>query len=79
MRTVHQVGNVVLLDEHPDRGEFVVGSTLLLVEFRAERQRIFGALCEHRLQRSGDGFKIAAKRIDLVNSESDLDGIAVLL
>ena len=79
MRTVHQVGNVVLLDEHPDRNELVVGSTLLAVEFRAERQRVFAALCEHRLRRTDDGLKIVAKRVDLVNSEADLDGIAVLL
>jgi 3-phenylpropionate/cinnamic acid dioxygenase small subunit len=78
MRTVHQVGNVMLLEEHPERGEFLVASTQLLVEFRAERQRVFGALCEHRLRRSDDSFQIAAKRIDIVNSESELDGIAVL-
>ena len=79
MRTVHQVGNVVLLEEDPDRNELVVGSTLLAVEFRAERQRVFAALCEHRLRCTDDGLKIVAKRIDLVNSEADLDGIAVLL
>lgn len=78
MRTVHQVGNVVLLDGHAQRGELVVGSSLVLVEFRAGRQRVFGALCEHRLRREGDAWKIAAKRVDLVNSEAELDGIAVL-
>ena len=78
MRTVHQVSNVMLIEDHPDRDEVVVGSTLLVVEFRAERQRLFGALCEHRLRPSDGGFRIAAKRIDIVNSESELDGIAVL-
>lgn len=78
MRTVHQVGNVVLLQEDPQGRELVVGSTLLLVEFRAERQRVFGGLCEHRLRREGDTFRIAAKRVDIVNSEGELDGIAVL-
>lgn len=78
MRTVHQVGNVTLLAEDADRGEVVVASTLLLVEFRAERQRVFGALCEHRLRRVDGVWKIAAKRVDLVNSEGELDGIALL-
>ena len=78
MRTVHQIGNVVLLDEHVERGELVVGSSLVLVEFRAERQRVFGALCEHRLRRVDGAWKITAKRIDLVNSEAELDGIALL-
>jgi 3-phenylpropionate/cinnamic acid dioxygenase small subunit len=75
-RTVHNVGNVVLLGE--DNGELRVASTLQLVEWRNERQRVWGALVEHRLRRAGDGFRIARKRVDLVNSEGELDGIAIL-
>ncbi len=33
---------------------------------------------EHRLRRAGDAFRIAHKRVDLVNSEGELDGIAIL-
>ena len=75
-RTVHHVGNVMLLGE--ENGELRVGSTLQLVEWRNERQRLWGALVEHRLRRAGGGFKIAHKRVDLVNSEGELDGIAIL-
>ena len=75
-RTVHHIGNVMLLGE--DNGELRVGSTLQLVEWRNERQRLWGALVEHRLRRAGDAFRIAHKRIDLVNSEGELDGIAIL-
>jgi len=75
-RTVHQVGNVRLLEE--SGGELRVASTLILVEFRAERQRVWGALVEHRLRDAGDTYRIAHKRVDLVNSEGELDGIAVL-
>jgi len=75
-RTVHNVGNVMLLGE--TNAEIRVGSTLHLVEWRNERQRLWGALVEHRLRRAGDGFKIAHKRVDLVNSEGELDGIAIL-
>jgi benzoate/toluate 1,2-dioxygenase beta subunit len=78
-RTVHQIGNVVVREELTERDEVLVGSTLMLVEYRAERQRVFGALCEHRLRRVGAKWKIAAKRVDLANSESELDGIAFLL
>jgi 3-phenylpropionate/cinnamic acid dioxygenase small subunit len=75
-RTVHQVGNVRVVEAgaHDVR----VGSTLVVVEYRRERQRVWGALVEHRLRRSADGFRIAAKRIDLVNSEAELDGIVCL-
>ena len=75
-RTVHDVGNVMLLGE--ENGVLRVGSTLQLVEWRNERQRLWGALVEHHLRRAGDGFKIAHKRVDLVNSEGELDGIAIL-
>ena len=77
-RTVHQIGNVMLLGEDPGCGEVTVGSTLVLVEYRPERQRVFGALCEHRLRLGAAGWMIAAKRVDLVNSEADLDGLAIL-
>jgi len=75
---VHQVGNVMLLSEDAARGELTVGSTLVLVEYRPERQRVFGALCEHRLRAAADSWQIAAKRVDLVNAEAELDGLAIL-
>ena len=75
-RTVHQVGNVMVLSE--ERGEIRVASTLTLVEFRAGRQRVWGALVEHRLRREGESFRIAHKRVELVNSEGEIDGVAIL-
>jgi benzoate/toluate 1,2-dioxygenase subunit beta len=74
-RTVHQVGNIMAEE---GAGEVKVTSTLQLVEFRNEKQRLYGALVEHRLRRVRDGFRIAHKRVDLVNSEGELDGIAIL-
>src|SRR5262245_52327164 len=75
-RTVHQVGNVQILETGAH--EVRVGSTLILVEYRRERQRVWGALVEHRLRRAAGGLRIAAKRVDLVNSEAELDGIVCL-
>jgi len=75
-RTVHQVGNVSAEEKN---GQIVVHSTLTLVEFRNEKQRLYGALVEHRLRRDPQGeLRIAHKRVDLVNSEGELDGIAIL-
>ena len=75
-RTVHQIGNVQVVEAgaHDVR----IRSTLVLVEYRRERQRVWGALVEHRLRRTPDGLRIAAKRVDLVNSEAELDGIVCL-
>jgi len=75
-RTVHQIGNVSVLS---DGEEVRTASTLTVVEFRNEKQRVYGALVEHRLRKSGDTFQIAHKRIDLINSEGEIDGIAILL
>jgi benzoate/toluate 1,2-dioxygenase beta subunit len=75
-RTVHQVGNVMVLSESDS--EITVSSTLNLVEFRNEKQRHYGARVEHRLRRAGESYRIAHKRVDLVNSEGELDGIAIL-
>ena len=75
-RTMHQVGNVLLLDHSAQ--SIRVASTLVLVEYRQERQRHWGALVEHTLRRTASGLRIAAKRVDLTNSEAELEGISVL-
>ncbi len=75
-RTVHQIGNIDVFENNAS--ELRVNSTLILVEFRSERQRIWGALVEHRLRRAGESFRIAHKRVELVNSEGELGGIAIL-
>jgi len=75
-RTVHQVGNIQVFEKD---SEVHVNSTLQVIEFRNEKQRLYGALVEHRLRRVNGSFKIAHKRVDLVNSEGELDGIAILL
>ena len=74
-RTVHQVGNVIAEDSG---NEIKVTSTLQVIEFRNDKQRVYGALVEHRLRPANGSFKIAHKRVDLVSSEGELDGIAIL-
>lgn len=75
-RTVHQVGNVMVLEESAQA--LHVASTLQLAEWRNGRQRLWSALVEHRLVRTDDGYRIARKRVDLINSEAELDGMAIL-
>jgi 3-phenylpropionate/cinnamic acid dioxygenase small subunit len=74
-RTVHQVGNIMVEES---KSEIKVHSTLQVTEFRNEKQRLYGALVEHRLRKANGSYKIAHKRVDLVNSEGELDGIAIL-
>ncbi len=61
-----------------DLPPLIVDSTLVLVEYRAERQRVFGAQVEHHLQNTSQGWQIRMKRVDLVNSEAALDGITIV-
>lgn len=75
-RTVHQVGNVMVVAE--EVSEVDVASTLQVVEYRGARQRLWGATVLHRLRRAPGGWMIARKRVDLINSEGELDGIAIL-
>jgi benzoate/toluate 1,2-dioxygenase beta subunit len=71
-RTVHQVGNIVVDD-------LIIRSTLTVIEFRNEKQRLWAGLVEHQLRRERDSYRIARKRIDLVNSEGEIEGISILL
>ena len=70
-RTVHQVGNVVV-------DGLIVRSTLTVIEFRNEKQRLWAGLVEHQLRRERDSWRIARKRIDLVNSEGEIEGLTIL-
>lgn len=75
-RTVHQVSNILVIETSNE--VIRVASTLQVVEWRQDKQRVWGALVEHRLRRADGGFRIAHKRVDLVNSEAELEGVAIL-
>lgn len=69
-RTVHLVGNVEV--EPAGDGECRVGSVLVMTEHRDEQRRVFSGRCTHVLRRINRDWRIALKRVDLV----DCDGIA---
>ena len=62
-RTAHIVGNTLVDQIDETKGEVVVSSTVMMVEYRDENQRIFAGRQYHHLRRSGDGFKIVLKRV----------------
>jgi len=76
-RTAHVVGNVAIEAADDGTGEYVVGSSVIMVEFRDDRQRLFAGRQTHRLRRFGDSFRIVAKRVDLVNCDAAFDAMAV--
>lgn len=76
-RTSRLVGNVVVETPDDGAGRLAVSSRLQMVEFRRDRQRLFAAAVHHLLVPGGGSFRIAGKRIDLVNCDGMHDGIVV--
>src|SRR5258707_1608920 len=63
-RTAHLVGNVVGEETDQAKGEYVVGSTLIMVEYRDEAQPVFAGRQRHRLRRDGETVPIRPNRVD---------------
>jgi 3-phenylpropionate/cinnamic acid dioxygenase small subunit len=76
-RTAHLVGNVLIEEVDAAKNEIVVGSTVIMVEYRDEAQRVFAGRQHHRLRRDGTSFRIVQKRVDLINSDSAFEPMAV--
>ena len=76
-RTAHLVGNAIIEEADDGKGEYVVGSTVIMVEYRDETQRVLAGRQRHRLRREGDGFRIVQKRVDLINCDSAFEAMAV--
>jgi len=75
-RTAHLIGNVAVENSGtPD--EYVVASTVIMVEYRNEKQRIFAGRQHHRLRRDGEELRIVQKRVDLINCDAAFEAMAV--
>ena len=75
-RTVHLIGNIAVENsDAPD--EYILASTVIMVEYRNEKQRIFAGRQHHRLRRDGEELKIVQKRVDLINCDAALEAMAV--
>jgi 3-phenylpropionate/cinnamic acid dioxygenase small subunit len=76
-RTVHLIGNVHLDETDADKGEYAVSSSVIMVEYRDDQQRIFAGRQHHRLRREGENLRIVQKRVDLINCDSAFEAMAV--
>src|ERR1700688_1562451 len=76
-RTAPPVGNVVVEATDTAKGEYVVGSTLIMVEYRDDAQRVIAGRQQHRLRRHGETFRIVQKRVDLINCDGAFEAMAV--
>ena len=76
-RTAHLVGNAIVEQADDAKGEYLVGSTFIMVEYRDDQQRVFAGRQRHRLRRDGASFLIVQKRVDLINCDSAFEAMAV--
>jgi 3-phenylpropionate/cinnamic acid dioxygenase small subunit len=76
-RTAHLVGNTMVEQADEANGEYLIGSTVIMVEYRDETQRIFAGRQHHRLRREGASFRIVQKRVDLINCDGAFEAMAV--
>jgi 3-phenylpropionate/cinnamic acid dioxygenase small subunit len=86
-RMSHLVGNIQLDPEGGagmdggivPKADLVLRSTVHILEFRKEEQRLFGGVQRHWLRRDGTSFKIAMKRLDLVNCDAPMEVVQLFL
>jgi benzoate/toluate 1,2-dioxygenase beta subunit len=76
-RTAHLVGNIVVEQANGADAEFIVGSTVIMVEYRDDAQRVFAGRQFHKLRRDGASFRIVQKRVDLINCDGAFEAMAV--
>lgn len=69
IRTRHVIGNVVVLERNADAACRVTANFVML-DFRADSQRSFAGAYDYRLRRVGDEWRIASKRVDLLNCDA---------
>jgi 3-phenylpropionate/cinnamic acid dioxygenase small subunit len=79
-QTVHLVSNVTIELQDEAKGEVLIASNVIMVEYRQDSQRVFAGRQQHRLRRDADspaGWRIAQKRVDLANCQAAFEAIAV--
>ena len=78
-RSVHLINNIILDDFDAAGAECSVNSRFIMLQYRREKQDVFAGSYHHRLRVEGNGFKIASKRVDLLNCDAPLENILIYL
>ena len=71
------VSNIVTQEE--DNGDIVVFSNFLLTELRRGKQDIFAGRTIHRLRPDNGSFRLASKKVLLVNNDEHIDNLTFLI
>ncbi len=76
-RTSRIIANVTAEDQAAGGADFVIRSKFQMIEYRRDKQRLFGGTCRHGLVDADGSYRIRWKRVDLVNCAAMHDGINV--
>jgi 3-phenylpropionate/cinnamic acid dioxygenase small subunit len=71
------VSNVELLGEEDD--DVVVGANFLVYESRERGVTLWAGRCEYRLRHTGDGWRMARKKVMLVDNDRPLNTMSFLV
>ena len=72
------ISNVELLGEADD-GDVRAGANFVVYESRERGMTIWAGRAEYRLRREGDNWRLAAKKVFLVNNDQPLNTLAFLI
>ena len=73
------VSNVELLDEDGDSDDLLAAANFVIYESRERGTTLWAGRAEYRLRRDGDGLRMAAKTVYLVNNDRPLDTLSFLI
>ncbi len=76
-KTRRLVSNVQL--DATEGNAAIVFSAFILYELRRGKERVFAGRCEYHLRREDDRWKIAAKKVVLVNNDEVIDNLTFIL
>ena len=76
-RTCHFLSNIEIDEAYGERDQILVYSTLMMMEYRLDKQTSYGGRCRYLLRKKDSGFEIAWKRVDLINCDGVFEPLAV--
>jgi 3-phenylpropionate/cinnamic acid dioxygenase small subunit len=76
-RTRHLISNIRIL--HQDDQAITVSSNFIMVELRRSIQTIYSGRFEHKLRINGNSWKIASKKVELINNNEFIGNLSFLL
>ena len=76
-RTAHLVTNVVRESEVPPEVDVLLSSKILVVTYRQDQQDVYAGDCLHALRQEDDQWRIAWKKVMLINCDALLKSLFI--